>query len=103
MFRVASKPIEKPMVSDWLNPLAKSGLTLKRNKRKRNRWVLVLRTKTKTHRTFLLVNLTRAVSFLAPSFPQPSFARPSGRAKDSFPQFFNMVFHILEKRGASDG
>lgn len=63
------KPNAKPSVLAWLNPFANGWLTIRQDKTRldKTRWVLVPRTKTKTHRSCLSVNLTSKVISLASS------------------------------------
>lgn len=62
-----AKPKAKPVVLGVLNPLANGRLTIKQNKTKQDEVGFGSRTKTKTHRTCLLVNLTSKVLSLASS------------------------------------
>lgn len=96
-----AKPKAKPVVLGVLNPLANGRLTIKQNKTKQNkmRWVLVPRTKTKTHRTCLLVNLTSKVLSLASSLCGLVLRGSFERQQNGFPQVFNRVFNNGMKWG----
>lgn len=96
-----AKPKAKPVVLGVLNPLANGRLTIKQNKTKQNkiRWVLVQGTKTKTHRTCLLVNLTSKVLSLASSLCGLVLCGSFERQRRIFQQVFNRVFHNDTKRG----
>jgi hypothetical protein len=65
------------------------------------RWVLVPRTKTKTHRTCLLVNLTSKVLSLASSLCGLVLCGSFERQQNGFPQVFNRVFNNGMKGGVS--
>ena len=93
------KPNKKPVVLGWLNPPANGCLTIKQNKTRR---VLVPRTKTKTRRTCLLVNLTSMVPSLASSLCGLVFRGSFERQQRSFQLVFNRVFNNDTKRGVFD-
>lgn len=96
-----SEPISKPMVLGWRNPLANGRLTIRQDKTRQDktRWVLVPRTKTKTHRTCLSVNLASKVPSLASSLCEQSETRKLATYRSCFQQVFNRVFNNFAKGG----
>lgn len=96
-----TKPNEKPSVLDWLNPLANGWLTIRQDKTRQDktRWVLVPRTKTKTHRTCLLVNLSSKVFFLGSSFCERIQSAQTRPLEAQFSTGFQQVFNNSQKEG----
>ena len=63
-----SKPIAKPVVLGWLNPLANGWLTIRQDKTRQDKAGFGSSNQNQNPPTCLLVNLSRKVLFLASSF-----------------------------------
>lgn len=96
-----AKPTKKPMVLGWLNQLANGWLTIRQDKTRldKTRWVLVPRTKTKTHRTCLLVNLSRQFFFLGSSFCERIQSAKTQPLKARFSTGYQQVFNNSQNEG----